>query len=64
MIFVATKPPVVSKVAAEIAPIISKEQHLIVSIAMGIPIRNLEAVWLHLYEYFFFTALIVHMEAF
>ncbi|VDD86356.1 unnamed protein product [Enterobius vermicularis] len=44
VIFVATKPPVVSKVAAEIAPIISKEQHLIVSIAMGIPIRNLEAL--------------------
>lgn len=44
VIFIATKPPVVSKVAAEIAPIVTKEQHLIVSIAMGTPIRNIETL--------------------
>lgn len=44
VVFIATKPPVVNKVTAEIAPIVSREQHLIVSIAMGTPIRNLETL--------------------
>uniref|UniRef100_A0A0N5AFV3 Pyrroline-5-carboxylate reductase n=1 Tax=Syphacia muris TaxID=451379 RepID=A0A0N5AFV3_9BILA len=44
VIFIATKPPVVSKVAAEIAPIVERDKHLIVSVAMGIPIRNIESL--------------------
>lgn len=43
VIFLAVKPVHVSKVASEIAPALSKE-HLVVSIALGITIRNIESV--------------------
>lgn len=43
VVFIATKPPTVSKVASEIAPSLTKE-HLLVSIAMGTTIRNIESV--------------------
>jgi len=43
VIFVAVKPPNVSKVAAEIAPSFSRDQ-LLVSIALGITIRNIESL--------------------
>jgi pyrroline-5-carboxylate reductase len=43
VIIVAVKPPHVSKVASEIAPIFRRDQ-LLVSIAMGIPIRFIETL--------------------
>ncbi|KAK0404203.1 hypothetical protein QR680_017339 [Steinernema hermaphroditum] len=43
VIFVAVKPPHVSKVAAEIAPVFKRHQ-LLVSIALGITIRNIESL--------------------
>ncbi|PIO76120.1 putative pyrroline-5-carboxylate reductase, partial [Teladorsagia circumcincta] len=43
VIFIAVKPPHVSKVASEIAPILNREQ-LVVSIALGITIRNIESL--------------------
>ncbi|CAI2357677.1 unnamed protein product [Caenorhabditis sp. 36 PRJEB53466] len=43
VIFLAVKPPHVSKVASEIAPALNKE-HLVVSIALGITIRNIESL--------------------
>ncbi|KAK6034039.1 NADP oxidoreductase coenzyme F420-dependent [Cooperia oncophora] len=43
VIFLAVKPPHVSKVASEIAPILNREQ-LVVSIALGITIRNIESL--------------------
>lgn len=45
VVFLAVKPVHVSKVASEIAPALSKE-HLVVSIALGITIRNIESVGL------------------
>ncbi|XGW22681.1 hypothetical protein V3C99_005133 [Haemonchus contortus] len=43
VVFFAVKPPHVSKVAAEIAPSLTREQ-LVVSIALGITIRNIETL--------------------
>ncbi|CAI4227413.1 unnamed protein product [Auanema sp. JU1783] len=43
VVFLAVKPPHVSKVASEIAPILNREQ-LVVSIALGITIRNIESL--------------------
>ncbi|TKR80731.1 hypothetical protein L596_014754 [Steinernema carpocapsae] len=43
VIFVAVKPPHVSKVASEIAPVFKRNQ-LLVSIALGITIRNIESL--------------------
>uniref|UniRef100_A0A915BGB2 Pyrroline-5-carboxylate reductase n=2 Tax=Parascaris univalens TaxID=6257 RepID=A0A915BGB2_PARUN len=43
VVFIATKPPTVSKVASEIAPSLTKE-HLLISIAMGTTIRNIESL--------------------
>ncbi|VDN50024.1 unnamed protein product [Gongylonema pulchrum] len=43
VVFIATKPTVVNKVASEIAATLTKEQ-LVVSIAMGVTIRNIESV--------------------
>lgn len=43
VVFIATKPPVVSKVASEMASSLSKEK-LVVSIAMGVTIRSIETV--------------------
>lgn len=43
VIFVAVKPGNVSKVAAEIAPVFERKK-LLVSIALGITIRNIENV--------------------
>ncbi|KAL6724689.1 hypothetical protein Aduo_019553 [Ancylostoma duodenale] len=43
VVFLAVKPPHVSKVTSEIAPILSREQ-LVVSIALGITIRNIESL--------------------
>ncbi|CAM1291213.1 Uncharacterised protein g67 [Pycnogonum litorale] len=41
IVIIAVKPPIVPKVLAEVAPMV-QSKHLIVSIALGIPIRNLE----------------------
>ncbi|WKY14809.1 hypothetical protein Q1695_000380 [Nippostrongylus brasiliensis] len=43
VVFIAVKPPHVNKVASEIAPILNREQ-LVVSIALGITIRNIESL--------------------
>ncbi|VDM58731.1 unnamed protein product [Angiostrongylus costaricensis] len=43
VVFLAVKPPLVNKVASEIAPILSRER-LVVSIALGITIRNIESL--------------------
>ncbi|VDO16483.1 unnamed protein product [Haemonchus placei] len=43
VVFFAVKPPHVGKVAAEIAPSLTREQ-LVVSIALGITIRNIETL--------------------
>ncbi|KAJ1371262.1 hypothetical protein KIN20_033175 [Parelaphostrongylus tenuis] len=43
VIFLAVKPPIVNKVVSEIAPILSRER-LLVSIALGITIRNIESL--------------------
>lgn len=43
IVILAVKPPIVPKVLAEVAPSI-QSTHLMVSIALGIPIRNLEQV--------------------
>ncbi|KAK6760424.1 hypothetical protein RB195_021769 [Necator americanus] len=43
VVFLAVKPPYVNKVTSEIAPILSREQ-LVVSIALGITIRNIESL--------------------
>ncbi|KAG1670657.1 Pyrroline-5-carboxylate reductase 1, mitochondrial [Nymphon striatum] len=41
IVILAVKPPIVPKVLAEVAPVI-QSSHLMVSIALGIPLRNLE----------------------
>uniref|UniRef100_A0A0K0D390 pyrroline-5-carboxylate reductase n=1 Tax=Angiostrongylus cantonensis TaxID=6313 RepID=A0A0K0D390_ANGCA len=43
VVFLAVKPPLINKVASEIAPILSRER-LVVSIALGITIRNIESL--------------------
>lgn len=43
VIFLATKPPLVAKVASEIAPSVDTKK-LVISIALGITIRNIESV--------------------
>lgn len=43
VVFIATKPPAVSKVASEMASSINKDK-LVVSIAMGVTIRNIESL--------------------
>ncbi|KAK5986008.1 Pyrroline-5-carboxylate reductase, partial [Trichostrongylus colubriformis] len=43
VVFIAVKPHHVSKVTSEIAPILNREQ-LVVSIALGITIRNIESL--------------------
>ena len=63
VIFLAVKPPLVRKVAAEIAPSLTKEK-LIVSIALGITIRSIESVKTHnqfhssftFRKYYYFTS--------
>lgn len=42
VVVVATKPPLVPKVLTEVNPVVQASRHLIISIAMGIPITNLE----------------------
>ena len=44
IIWVAVKPHAISKVLAEIAPVIKPDHHLVVSAAAGIPIKTLEKV--------------------
>lgn len=44
VVVVATKPPLVPKVLTEVNPVVQASRHLIISIAMGIPITNLEQV--------------------
>jgi len=46
VVVVATKPPLVPKVLTEVNPVVTSD-NLIISIAMGIPLINLEQVNRH-----------------
>ena len=43
LVLIATKPPVVPRVIQEVNPAV-RPRNLLISIALGIPIRNLEQV--------------------
>lgn len=44
VLVIGVKPPVVPKVLTEVAFLVEPVQHLVISIALGIPIRYLEQV--------------------
>ncbi|MFH4981162.1 hypothetical protein AB6A40_007871 [Gnathostoma spinigerum] len=43
VVFIAVKPDIVSRVASEIAPSVTRD-HLLISLAMGITVRNIETL--------------------